>query len=170
MKKLILMALVLATLLSLFSCAKGEESPEGMMDVAPDNEKYNFYVPQNWRTNSGDIVGAYYSLTDRSNVSVMAYGGEYESSEDYWNDFKLSAENTFEKFEPMIENEPKVLDKRNAVRFVYKMKLNGKEYQCMQTVAAFSNIFYVITYTSTPENYESHLEDVEKILSSFDFK
>ena len=170
MKKLILIVLVAVMTLSLVACANGEEAPEGMMDVAPDNEKYNFYVPQNWRTNSGDIVGAYYSMTDRSNVSVMAYGGEYESSEDYWNGFKLSAENTFEKFEVITENEAKVLDERNAVRYVYKMKLNGKEYQCMQTVAAFSNIFYVITYTSTPEFYESHLEDIELILSNFDFK
>ena len=170
MKKLILIMLVIAMSLSLLSCANGEAAPEGMVDVAPDNEKYNFYVPQNWRTNSGDIVGAYYSLSDRSNVSVMAYGGEHESSEAYWNDFKLRAGNTFEKFEVITENEAKVIDDRNAMRYVYKMKLDGKEYQCMQTVTAFSNIFYVITYTSTPENYESHLEDVEKMLSNFDFK
>ena len=75
-----------------------------------------------------------------------------------------------EGFEVITENEAKVLDERNAVRYVYKMKLNGKEYQCMHTVAAFSNIFYVITYTSNPEFYENHLEDVERILSSFDFK
>ena len=170
MKKLILIVLALVMTLSLFACGKEEEAPEGMRDVAPDSEKYNFYVPKDWRTNPGDIVGAYYSMTDRSNISVMAYGGEFESSEEYWNDFKLSAENTFEKFEVITENEAKVLDERNAVRYVYKMKLNGKEYQCMQTVAAFSNIFYVITYTSTPEYYESHLEDIENILTCFDFK
>jgi hypothetical protein len=170
MKKLILIMMAFVMSLSLVACGNGEAAPEGMMDVAPDSEKYNLYVPQSWRKNSGDVVGAYYSISDKSNVSVMAYGGEYESSEDYWNSFKTDATETFSELTVITENEAKVLDGRNAMRYVYKVKHGGTEYQCMQTVAAFSNIFYVITYTSTVENYESHLEDVEAILSNFDFK
>lgn len=170
MKKIISILLVLCMALTFTACAAKENVPEGMKDVAPDDEKYNFYVPEAWRTNSGDIVGAYYSMTDRSNVSIMAYGGEYESSEEYWNSFKKSAESVFSKFSVISENEAKVLDGRNAVRYCYAMTLDGENYKCMQTVVSFSNIFYVITYTSTEEYYDNHLEDVEKILSSFDFK
>ena len=170
MKKIILITLILVMMFSLLSCKKDKEAPEGMQDVAPEKEKYNFYVPQNWMPNSGDIVGAYYSNTDRSNVSVMAYGGEYESSEQYWNAFKARAENIFKDFEVISESEAIVIDGINAVKFCYKMKLDGKEYRCMQAVVAYSNICYVITYTSTPDYYDSHMADVESMLSNFDFK
>lgn len=170
MKKTLLVILALCMTLTLFGCGNKEKAPDGMKDVAPEKEKYNFYVPQNWRTNSGDVIGAYYSMSDRSNVSVMAYGGEATTSEEYWKSFKLSAESVFENFEIISENEAKVIDKLNALSYVYKMKLEAKEYKCMQTVVAYSNILYVITYTAPAENYESHLEDVEKMLSNFNFK
>lgn len=170
MKKLILIALVTIMIFSLLSCSKNSDAPEGMQNVAPEREKYNLYVPQNWMPNSDNVVGAYYSNSDRSNVSVMAYGGEYETSAQYWDAFKASADNTFKDFVIISENEAIVIDERNAVKFCYKMKLDGKEYQCMQAVVAFSNICYVITYTSTPELYDSHIADVENIISNFDFK
>ena len=170
MKKIILIILALAMMFTLASCKKDKDAPDGMQDVAPEKEKYDFYVPKNWMPNSGDVVGAYYSNTDRSNVSVMAYGGDYATSEQYWESFKASADNTFKDFEVISENEPIVIDGLNAVKFSYKMKLDGKEYQCMQAVVAFSNICYVITYTSTPDYYDSHMADVESMLSNFNFK
>ena len=170
MKKIISLVLVICMALAFTACGNKDSAPEGMKNVAPDSEKYYFYVPESWRTNSGDIVGAYYSMSDRSNVSAMAYGGEFETSEDYWNDFKTRSERVFESFSVVSENEAKVLDERNAIRYVYKITLDGKDYQCMQTVVSFSNILYVITYTAPESNYESHLEDVEKMLSNFKFK
>ena len=170
MKKIISVLLVLCMACMLMACSNGDKAPEGMKNVAPDSEKYYFYVPESWRTNSGEIVGAYYSLSDRSNVSALAYGGEFESSEDYWNDFKTRAERVFSAFSVVSENEAKVLDERNALRYVYKMTLDGKDYQCMQTVVNFSNILYVVTYTAPVDKYESHLDDVEAMLSNFKFK
>lgn len=170
MKKIISVILVICAIFAFSSCAKQEQAPDGMKNVAPDSEKYYFYVPQSWRTNSGDIVGAYYGLSDRSNVSIMAYGGEFETSEEYWSDFKTRSERVFSAFEVVTENEAKLISERNAIRFVYKMTLDGKDYKCMQTVVSFSNILYVITYTAPAENYDSHLEEVEKILSEFKFK
>jgi len=170
MKKIISVVLVICMSFAFMACASKDETPEGMKNVAPESEKYNFYVPESWRTNSGDVIGAYYSMTDRSNVSAMAYGGEASTSEEYWNEFKASAENVFSKFEVISENESKVIDGRNAFSYCYTMTLDGADYKCLQTVVSFSNIFYVITYTAAAEYYDAHLEDVDKILSCFDFK
>lgn len=157
-------------MLALVACSDKEEAPEGMKDVAPDDAKYNFYVPQNWVTNAEGVVGAYYSGSDKSNISIMAYGGEYTSTDDYFDDFCERAADVFSSFEVVGEKEAKKINEREAVRFCYTMELEGVEYKCMQTVTAYSNIFYVLTYTSTTENYDLHLEDIEKILSEFTFK
>ena len=58
MKKIISVIIILCMALALSACATGEEAPEGMKDVAPDGEKYNFYVPEAWRKEAEGVVGA----------------------------------------------------------------------------------------------------------------
>ena len=55
MKKIILIILALAVMFTLASCKKDKDAPDGMQDVAPEKEKYDFYVPKNWMPNSGDL-------------------------------------------------------------------------------------------------------------------
>ena len=40
----------------------------------------------------------------------------------------------------------------------------------MQIIAAYDSMFYVFTYTSAPEIFESHLEEVQIIVDNFTFR
>jgi D-alanyl-D-alanine carboxypeptidase len=120
--------------------------------------------------NKGDVVGAYYSNTDKSNITVMPYGGDFSTSAEYWEDFKKRCADEFSEFEVIKENAPKVVSGRNALQFVYKLKIDGVVYQCQQTVLAYGNLLYVITYTAKTDKYESHLADIDNILSVLSFK
>ena len=155
---------------SFASCAKNNETPKGMKDVAREENPFNFFVPQKWMSYSGDVVGAYYSVADKSNITIMPYGGNYNSSEEYWADFKTRCSKEFEEFEVVSENEAKIVAKTNALQYVYKMKVDGVKYQCKQYVLAYGGILYVITYTSTEEKFDSHAEDIKTIIAEFKFK
>ena len=170
MKKIFAALLAFFMLFTLVSCSSNEDAPDGMKNAAKEENPFYMYVPQSWVTNSGEIVGAYYSTSDKSNISIMPYGGDLTSSEEYWNDFKSRCEAEFAEFEVVKENEAKVVSGRNALQYVYKMKVDGTKYQCQQTVLAYGNLLYVITYTSTEANYESHIADVDNILAEFKFK
>ena len=78
--------------------------------------------------------------------------------------------NEFSEFEVITENAAKVVSGRNALQFVYKLKIDGEIYQCQQTVLAYGNLLYVITYTATAERYETHISDIDNIISLISFK
>ena len=169
-KKIIVLLMVLATVISLASCANKSGVPSGMKNAADEDEPFCLYVPQSWVTSKGDIAGAYYSNTDKSNITVMPYGGDFATTEEYWNDFKTRCSAEFSEFEVIKENEAKVVSGRNALQYVYKLKIDGEMYQCQQTVLTYGNLLYVITYTATAEKYESHIADIDNILSVLAFK
>ncbi|MBQ4601776.1 MAG: hypothetical protein IJB24_02845, partial [Clostridia bacterium] len=56
-----------------------------------------------------------------------------------------------------------------ANKYVYTATVTGTTYQFMQIVCIREMTVYVITYTSTPDSYDSNMEDVEKILDNFSF-
>ena len=156
--------------LSLASCGDKSGAPDGMKNAAREEDPYYLYVPQSWMTNKGDIVGAYYSNSDKSNITVMPYGGDLASSDEYWEDFKKRCTDEFAEFEVITEKAPKIISKRNALQYTYKLKIDGVTYQCQQTVLSYGNLLYVITYTATAEKYEAHLEEIDSILAAFTFK
>ena len=170
MKKILSAILILCVIVTLAACSGDDETPDGMKNIAGENDAYYFYVPQSWVTNTG-LVGAYYSTVDTSNISITAYSGEkYTSSDEYWTSFKEDVTSISTEFEVVTENTPKVIGGKNAVQHTYKITVNGVKYQVQQTLVAYSNIMYVITYTAAEDRFESHIEDVTLILDEFKFK
>lgn len=171
LKKITALLLALLMLVSLVSCASKSEAPKGMKNIAREKDPFNFYVPLSWVTNSADIVGAYYSTYDKSNITIMPYGGDFASTDEYWDDFKTRCAAEFSEFEVIKEKEAKVVSGRNALQYTYKLKVDGKVYKCRQTVMLYSNnLLYVITYTAAEENYDAHVSEIDNILSVFAFK
>lgn len=157
--------------LSFVACGKKDETPSGMKNVAGKNDAYFFYVPESWVTNNNGVVGAYYSTIDRSNISITAYSGEeYTSSDSYWDEFKSEVNTIATEFEVIKEKEAKTVGGKNAVQYIYKMKVGEVKYQVQQILVAYSNIMYVITYTAEEESFALHTEDVQIIIDEFKFK
>ncbi len=171
MKKVLSIILILCMALSFVACGNKDETPSGMKNVAGKNDAYFLYVPQSWVTNNNGVVGAYYSTLDRSNISITAYSGEkYASSEEYWNEFKSTVDTIATEFEVIKENEAKTIGGKNAVQYTYKMKVGEVKYQIQQTLVAYSNIMYVITYTAEETNFALHTDDVQLVIDEFKFK
>lgn len=171
MKKILSALLVLCMMLTFVACAKNDGTPDGMKNVAGEKDAFYLYVPESWSENNNGVVGAKYSNTDTSNVSVTAYGGsEYSNVEEYWNDFKKNVATISTEFEAVKENEPALLGGANAVQYVFKMTTGDVKYQIRQVFVSYSNIMYVVTYTATEDKFDAHADDVQKIIDEFKFK
>ena len=150
------------------------ETPEGMKLISTDERPYRFFVPENWKTNEkAEFSAAYYSSSDSSNVSVqylMVSEQEIDKTVDeYFAECEERYKKVFTSYE-LLSAEDITMDGRAAKKYTYKIVSGGIEYKQMQAIAVKGGVFYVLTYTALPENFDSHLGDVNKMIEHFDIR
>lgn len=170
--------LMLASAMLVFSsCNKeGADVPAGMKEASGDSVDYDLYIPSTWTSDvENGATTAYYSETDRSNISVMTFSANYtdDTLANWWSSFEADFKTVYSDFE-IVSSESTVLDGVAALKTVFKGTLEDYEYQFMQVAAVKGAALskpqiYVFTYTSVPEAYDSHLEDVQSVLDAFNF-
>jgi len=169
-KKLTLLA-ALCIALALVSCGKTAGAPGGMKVCSNNEVDYFFYVPESWTLDlSTRAVSAYCSAADPSSISVMAWDlSEPLTLDDWWSaaltDFKLA----FAAFDVTSELDT-TLDGAPAKQYACTAKLGANEYRFLYTACISRSTVYLITYTSVPENYETHLDAVSDMTGYFRFK
>ncbi len=151
---------------------KDEKTPAGMKMASGDNTEYVLYVPENWTVNSQAAVpGAYYSDKNRSNVTVTSYTPENSMSvEDYFKMGEESFKKLYDDYVFVSRETNKTLGGEYAEDFVFTFTFEGNQYKTRQMIAIYNQMFYVLTYTSTPENYDLLAADLEKIIAEFKFR
>lgn len=180
---ILVLAMMLCSAMLFASCDKGDQTvPDGMKEASNDSVAYDFYVPEQWVCDSeASTPKAYYSDTDASNVSVMAYSvnKKPDGLTEWWESFEGDFKKVYTDFE-VVSTENVVLDGVAALKTVFKGTMNNGEngspieYQFMQ-VAAIKGEFlskpqlYVFTYTSISEGFDTHLEDVQSMIDNFNF-
>ncbi len=173
MKKLLCLMLALLMLSCLASCSS--DVPDGFQQVSGKNDAFDLYIPLSWAADSSENrAGGYYETTtngDRSNVS-FACTFTYEdiiNVKDYMAKLKEDLAATFPDFN--VEKESADVDyKIGGDSICYTCTVSGVKYKFYQLVTFYGGNYYTFTYTSTPENYDKHLEEVDLILQYIDFK
>lgn len=172
MKKIsLVLAVIILVTAMLTSCEESEvKVPNGMQLVTNDVVNYNLFVPDDWTPSiSTGAVGAYCSAQDPTNVSVMAWNVDTTMTLDaWWEQYRTDFDMVFDEFS-LIGQENTTVDEKAAQKYSYSAKLGEYEYYYVQYACIHYSMVYVITFTSTVENYESHLEDYEEIVSNFQF-
>ncbi|MBR4062331.1 MAG: DcrB-related protein [Clostridia bacterium] len=178
-----LICILTCFLLVLSGCSESE-APDGYQNVATDNEAFCFYVPKSWVDNTpSGTASAYYSSDDYSNVSftcMVIDPGEMDDLAEY-KAISIEELGTVLPNFKVIENEtaddalaeevaPITIAGRETITFEYECTLSGQTYKYMQAVTMKDDFFYIFTYTSLAENYDSHLEEVNSIISYITFK
>lgn len=172
MKKIAFLLAVIMLALPLASCSEDSDVkvPNGMQLCTNDVINYNLFVPKDWTQSiSTGAVGAYCSNEDPTNVTVMAWNVDSSTTLDSWwdgyvSDFKL------------VFDEMKLESKDNttlggvaAQKYTYTAKLGEYEYYYVQCACIHWSMVYVLTFTSSPERYESHLDELDQIIEYFEF-
>lgn len=170
MKKIISVALALITVFALASCGGGVDAPDGFKLASNKVSDFYFFVPTNWVVNmSTGVASAYYSETDKTNVSMTSYKlSEAMTAEQYWEKTKTEYSSLFSE---MSEAEVKTttLGELEAKQYTYTAKAGTHDFKIMQIFCPKGETMYVFTYTATPEKFEEHYEKVGLIIANFRF-
>ena len=191
MKRILCFALVLVTLFAFVACSREEgEAPVGMKNAAGKANDFYLYVPKDWIVNTTDrdlMASARVSENDSSNITMIGYAdtdGEYKDAQNYWEYYSKELENrVFDKVKDSETGEEKssftlisesetFMDENPAKKYEYSGKVAGIDLRYMQIITKKDNVFYIFTYTSTPDLYEFHIEKdtINTILKFFEFK
>ena len=170
MKKITAIILCLVAVLSLAACGNKVNAPTGMKLASNEVSDYYFFVPQNWTVDmSTGVASAYYSETDKSNMSMTSYALEKTMTVDeYWESVKAEYSALFKEMsEPEVKTT--ALDGVEAKQYTYTAKAGTRDYKVMQVFCVKNSTVYVFTFTATPEKFEEHIDKVALVLAEFRF-
>lgn len=173
MKKILAFVLALCACLTVFcSCAKEDASvPKGMQLASGENVDYFMYVPATWKVDKSELyTAAYFSSGDATSISATAYGigAEIGSVSDWWKTFEPQMTALYKDVSEIAETDAKI-DGIEGKEYSFTAKLSEQEYNFIITAVIKDYYVYYITYTSTPEYNEDHLEERVKVIESFEF-
>ncbi len=172
MKKFICIILALVCLTALVSCSKNQETPEGYKLISDENAAYYFYAPTQWVVNDGDGPDSvFYSEADRSIVTVTTYLAleTIQTVEEYWKHVENSYKTTYAEY-VLVESGDTMMGERNAKSYTFTATIGGVSYKLRQIIAVSGDYFYIMTYMSTPDNFDKHIEEVNGMVGVFAFK
>lgn len=150
-----------------------ENTPEGMQAASNRDVAYGFYVPVSWRVDVNHSVFAAVSPDGTSSVSVVPYlpsSDEIMSIKEYFEVNRAMMKKTSPGgYEDVSEREV-TLDGVPAMQYEYRYTVGGTTLSYLQIITVWRGMFYNLTYTARPENYEGNLDDLQKIIQAFDFR
>jgi len=152
---------------------EGVEAPEGMKLASNDEVAYRFFVPTDWELNNLEEIFAAYVKSDRSSVSVTPYMPELEMRVgEYFKLCEEMLEDTADKdgYELLSTKTEVDLGGEVATAYTYRYTVGGREFRCMQVIAAHGSMIYSVTYTASPAHFDAHLDEVNAIIDAFAFR
>lgn len=179
MKKIIQTICLVVALLtfaaSLSACGNGDDPyapPTGMISATDEKADFCLFVPDEWQIDySTAAAGAYCSASDPSSVSVMAWELEYtDTTLDEWWETNVSEINVvFDNF--ALESEENItMSDVYGKKYTYTASLGEFNYKIMQAACLKGSTVYLFTYTSVPENFDLHTDEVSDMLTYFVIK
>lgn len=148
-----------------------KKTPDGMKIASADQIEYRLYVPKNWICNAESGASeAYYPESEKSNITVTSYTPDQSISvQSYFAQCETEYRAVLPEYERLSEVERTVAE-RTAYSYTYRTVVDGVEFRIMQTLFAYNDMIYSITYTAREAVFESHMTDVEAILQAFRFR
>lgn len=148
------------------------ETPEGMKLVTGNDVAYRFFAPESWLIGKAEAAAQVYaSETDRSNVTVMGYSApDGYSVANYWEDTEKYYKDTLKDYALTGDPTESEMGGKKTTVYEYTYSLGGVTYKCRQSICVFGYLIVVMTYTALPENYDAHLDEVEKMQGELAFR
>ncbi|MBR5444826.1 MAG: hypothetical protein IKV57_01805 [Clostridia bacterium] len=171
MKRFFLLMLALSVLF-LAGCDRDANAPTGYKTASGEAADYFFFVPDDWTVDlTTGATSAYCSAEDPSSVSVMAWELPHTDTtlEEWWT---MNMEDVTRVFQNVEAAEPEnvTMGGVHAQKYVYTADLGEFSYKILQAASIKGGSVYLITYTSLAETFDSHLEEVNNMISFFQYR
>ncbi len=181
MKKSIFTAVLAVILtLTLVSCSnkkeKDETLPEGFVRLENMGGEYTFAYPKSWIIDRNDgMVQLHVSEKDASGISVTAFAPPREGMTTLEEYLKSDYLDHLKSTLPTLEVSPDAFEEttlgtKDARKIVFDATVSDKDYRFMQVITLNNDGYiYIFTYTSTPDVFKTHEDNVNKVLDTFSF-
>lgn len=183
MKRIIAFLLCISMLFcaaNMLSCSKEVATmgghPVGKLEFTNNAVDYKFYYPDSWQTQMNNGMACLYvSSDDPSNVSVTKFGlgDDFKTLDEYISGLPHSFMNewnaVFGQTDFGTPNDIK-LGTADAKQYIYEVTISEVAYKYMQVFALYNDSIYTLTYAARLERFDTHLENVNAIIESFEFK
>ena len=155
-------------------CSKADPTVPDGMKLASDPElaTYTFFVPDSWSIDTQNAsTRAYVSGTDRSFIMVMSGDLQHTDStvDSWWESGLDELKALYQNFELSVEGEETKLDGADARKYVYSGDFGGTSFKYTQVAAVKGGVIYIITYGATADKWDSHVDEVNKMIGNFRF-
>ena len=147
-----------------------ENAPDGMKIASSNEVEYKLYVPTSWSvTETGNACGA--TAPDGSYVSVVPYRfSESISIEEYFAQSEEMMKTLSANQYTLIEKTVVPFAGGNALQCEYEYTVGGVTYHYLQIIVGYKSMFYNLTYTALPQNFDTNRTDVDAIIAAFTFR
>ena len=152
--------------------AKYERDDDGYILISDEIlSGFKMYVPETFKPDySSALVSA--SHADGSNFSMAQATYTGVESKDYWSARKDSinafANNSLEEIE--TAKQISIKNTRWAIAYEYTYVYDNVKYHVYQIqIVANATTGYVFTYTATEDNYNAHINEMNKVLDKVEF-
>ena len=148
-----------------------ENIPEGMKLASSKERPYTLFAPNDWEIEKGADITTVIAK-DKSNLSVQYTmpDGTGHTVEKYWNECIEKYKNITTNFSAEEPELATVGGVEGGYIGVFSGKSGGVEYKFKQAIVLKGDVFYVVTYTATAENFDAHLSEVDKMIENFIIK
>ncbi len=147
-----------------------DDTPKDMKLASFKGAEYLFYAPNSWTTDMSDKLTEAECADHGCNITVSAYLPSAQMTvEEYFELCEKSYKKDIGDSYLRIDSKQRKIAERDAVSYTYTVTYAARSYKISQTVFYFNDMFYSITYTALPENFDAHSSEVEKMLSEFKF-
>ena len=147
-----------------------ESTPDGMKIASGNEVKYILYVPTSWSvTETGNVYGA--TAPDGSYFSVIPYSlSESISVDEYFAQSEELMKASSKEQYRLIDKQIIPFGSGNALQCEYEYTVGGVTYHYLQIILGYKNMFYNLTYTALPQNFDTNRADVDAIIAAFTFR
>lgn len=171
MKKSLTLCIVFAALTMLSSCSSTPKAKDGMQSVTNQSADFRFECPNEWKVTKNDTLVAIQSPADSTNLTVTKFKTMKQGMavNEYFENYRKEFEAAFGKMNIIGDKETK-LGGIPARRITYTNEFGGNKYKCDMIIGIRYDEAYTITFTATPEVYDTHAAVVKQVIDSFHFK
>lgn len=151
----------------------GVDIPRGYVAIEAENEQYVLYAPGDWIVDTTRGMTSLNTQDEQaSNLNVTAVGMDTNcpNAKTYFESYSEQFRASFTDFELSDNGSSVKLGGKDAYRYLFTGKVAGKEYKWMMVLCEYSSSIYILTYTSTPDMFDLHYEDVCRVMECFSFR
>ncbi len=169
MKKIISLLLCAVMLTSLLASCSGStetEAPAGMKKASNDAAGYTLFIPTAWEANETTAITTVSPGVDtKTNVTVarISKSTDMTDAQTYFNSYTAELKEHMPDYENVGEPTDVMLDSTPATRFTYKGTLSGVSRKYAMVVCIKGNYAYLMTFTSTNEEYDTYFDDFKSM-------